>query len=153
MLPNVYPQSALGSTIKKIINHAQSNTVITSNDVKVSNSSNGLNISLSDKFKNVPNNYTVYRGNYNYDEAYSKNDIVRVLPTLTYSSSIDDSTITPTPGVWICVEDIPDAISSNDLIQLGYSFADHIRIVDVIYYPIWPEPTTPYWHLLSLLCP
>jgi hypothetical protein len=167
-LPNVNPQSPLGSTINKIVKHVASNTLVKSKDFKITKDSNGMLMSLSAEHKNNSTSFQVYKGEYNPDAQYNTNDVVRVMPEKTYTSSIDQTTVNATAGVWVCVADLPDNVISKNLKSLGYLYPNYIRIDKVNYAPKWPEPTKTisqnteymsieekasvrYWELISLL--
>lgn len=150
-LPHVNVQTSLGHTVQRIINHSKENEFATSKDVKVTRTGYGSSIRLSDELKNFPTFFLAYRGEFDANKYYARNDVVRVPVTST----------TATPGIWVCVYEVPDKQISDKLKVMDSSaYAKYIRSEEANYNPVWPEPTaTPskespagkYWELISML--
>lgn len=158
-LPQITPTTPLGSVLNKIIENANSNTLVKNNDIELVKSSGGTSVRVSPYIKNLPNLYPNYRGEWNTGSAYSMNDVVRVT----------QQTGSATSGVWICVADIPDKAISDVLKTQGWVEGSvFVRWTEVNYNPVYPEPPVTlqditstmnplqkaqirYWELLSLL--
>lgn len=165
-LPKVWPQSNLGSTINKVINHAAANNM-TSKDLKFQKGSYGTVVKVADELKRFPTAFTNYCGEYDPDAQYSVNDVVRVMPNTNYFNTGAETTMDTTPGVWICIAEVPGFQTSEVMKSRGFTSGDFIRYDGVDYFPKWPEPQYTlqdvvngvtndryhirYWELISLL--
>jgi hypothetical protein len=162
-LPQVQPQSNLGSTINKTIAHAAANTLQTSKDIQVVKTAAGTTLRVNSQYKDQASLETMrYKGEWDSNAAYSQNDVVRVRPNVSYDSGSISYPVSP--GVFICVVPIPDKRVSDQLTALGYAsnptYAPYIRSATVRYFPMYPEPSEratywnaegAYWELISSL--
>jgi hypothetical protein len=100
-----------------------------------------------------------YKGEYDPDKAYSVFDVVRVMPGTGYTD-VDGNSIDATPGVWVCVVNVPSLKFTKVFNGDKNAFKRQLRQDDTDYFPIWPEPEDKatldtadgrYWELISLL--
>lgn len=160
-LPEIVPTTRRMSVVKKIRDHALTNAVESSSDIKVKKTATGTTLHLDPRHKDHSTEYMKYRGEYDPDSPYAVNDVVRVKPGTTYTH-YDSTAATPKAGVWICVTPIPDKRLSDSLTTAGVAgqlnYAPYIRVSGVNYYPQYPEPASlpryhsengRYWELIS----
>ncbi len=158
-LPTVEADHAISSWGNKVNRNIAQNKVVHSADLVMSKGSNGTTLRLSKKFR-FGYETLRYRGEYDPNEVYTINDVVRVLHGKTYTD-ITGTAITCTPGVWICVVNVPGKKYSDQFKRIGYtSNKRYLQQDGVDYFPKYPEPTDKatldrpngrYWDLLSLL--
>ncbi len=160
-LPKVAPTTKLGSVVNKITEHARTSGIASSADVKVLHGPHGTTLRMSNKHKETASDFMRYRGEFDPDEQYSVNDIVRVLHDKTYTHVSASTPCSASVGVWVCRVPIPDKRTSDQLYTLGLNALNYypwLRAPGVKYYPQWPEPaatasyhseTGRYWELIS----
>jgi hypothetical protein len=172
-LPQIVPATKLGNVLHKMVRHAESSHVNHSKDFKLQSTSNGQSIQLAPNAINFPSAFMNYRGEYDVDEHYSPDDVVRVLHDKDYSIYVTGSlhVLPTTPGVYVCIEPVPDRRGSDWRKRIFATDTQYVRVDGADYFPKYPEPTmtkdevpilipnaTPlqrakirYWELISLL--
>jgi len=165
--PVILTKDPITTWANKVNEGIGQNRVVQSPDFVGHQTSDGLILKLKSRHKTPPNTFR-YRGEYDANAAYTVNDVVRVLPDVNYSDT-DGNLVPATPGVWICVVNVPsqtftdaltDAVDSGTLAK----YRRYLRSDLITYYPQWPEPNDiakatdsiddangRYWDLISLL--
>jgi hypothetical protein len=150
--------SAVSSWGNKVNQHVRQNQLGTSSDFLTSKSGSGTSLQLKRKFK-AGYEFFRYKGEFDPDKAYSLFDVIRVMPDEDYTDA-DGNVIDATPGVFICVVNVPSLKFTNLFTGDREAFKRYLRQDETDYFPQWPEPETKatlsapdgrYWELISLL--
>jgi hypothetical protein len=139
-LPTIQPKDGLGSTINKVINHAKSNTLQSSKDLRVTKNSSGTTIQLADHLKHSVSAIWNWKSGFDPDAGYNPFDVIRVSDDQAYTTYTSAS-VSPTAGTWICVAAVPNLRNSDAYKSVGQTQGPAIRQDGVDYFPIDPEPS------------
>ncbi len=151
IFPTVYPSTPLGRTIKRVVDVAKKNTVLGGTGIIVNTSNEGKSITVTSPIRYTPSAFLIYKREWDADEGYNVNHLVRVLPDKEYKD-VTGKVVKVTPGIWICVRAVPNLKVSIKLKQLGMSSTINERVDGINYNPTWPEPE-PNYRFWELFCP
>jgi hypothetical protein len=123
----------LTSWANKVNSHSRSNQLSKSSDFQIKRGPYGTSIKLNSEFK-LGNDYCRYRSEYDPSKGYAIYDIVRVLPNKDYADANGD-VVKATPGVWICVVNVPSLYFTNVFAGSKDAFKRYVRQDGIDYKP------------------
>ena len=143
-LPSFNPTTPLGNVIAKILNYIRSITLLPSPDFIMKQGANGFHLELAPHLKQFPSNYLTYQREYEPNNGFQEGDIAYALEDTNYVIDGEDEPLPVTPGLWVCVRNVPAPALSGKLIEAGHADSPFVRFAGVKYYPFW-DPDLPYF--------